>query len=344
MTGGDGDQRSPENPEEGVDPFEMTSEAMAISSGGRRPARTLVDPLNDADTVNKGVAPDDPNPNPGPAPARVCPSCRCKAEEGVRFCSQCGDSLATSAHAPLTAAGRCPQCAARPEQVTSSCGHCGNALHAMALVCIAADGTEGDSLAIVGVAILGRDADSDLPFPEDEYLSPRHARIDLEQGVAFVQDEGSLNGTFIRLRGPATVGPGDTIVVGRQLLRLEAVGRSEGRSKAEADGTQILGSPPPESDLVLVQLSMSGRVQDRYHLPSDGAVIGRDTGDVRFPRDRYVSGRHATLTPERGRFALNDLESSNGTWLRIRKRARLSVGDEIYLGSRVFRLKPFDSA
>jgi pSer/pThr/pTyr-binding forkhead associated (FHA) protein len=168
-------------------------------------------------------------------------------------------------------------------------------------------------------------------------MSPVHARLLVSGEGATLEDLQSLNGTFVRLRRPVAIGPGDTFVVGRQLLRLEAVGRTQA-STVGKDGTRLLGSPPPEGEFVLVQLSASGRVQDRYHLPAGGAAIGRELGDVRFPGDRYASGRHAQLAFVRGRATLTDVGSSNGTWLRVRKPTPLARGDEIYLGSQVFRL------
>jgi len=354
-----------------VDPFEATGEISPTPDDEvtdldvRLPAEFAEDAL--ADTVAAQVSPDDGSLEVGDASAAACPRCRFVSDPAARFCVRCGTDMGeppagkaaprtttdpappsadapvlpfTPPAAPVEGPGRCPSCDATIGDDGRSCAACGATLgDPVVLVAISPDGTEGERLApIRGRATLGREG-ADRSFPDDAYLSPVHARLTVsEQGVG-VEDLKSLNGTFVRLRRPSQIGPGDTFVVGRQLLRLETVGRAH-VSTLGKDGTRLLGSPPPEGDFVLVQLSASGRVQDRYHLPGAGVVLGRDHGDVRFPADRYVSGRHAKITISRGRATLTDLGSSNGTWLRVRKPSTMDEGDEIYLGSQVFRVVP----
>jgi pSer/pThr/pTyr-binding forkhead associated (FHA) protein len=209
----------------------------------------------------------------------------------------------------------------------------------MVLVVITPEGDEGERLTpVVGVAFLGRNEAVELPFPDDPYLSPSHVRLSVTQEAVFIEDQQTLNGTFMRLQQAVSIGPGDTFVVGRQLLRLEAVGQPASGESTSADGTRLLGSPPPSGGFVLVQLSANGRVQDRYHLPAGGGTIGRDAGEVRFPADRYVSGNHATVAIDKDKVTLLDMDSSNGTWVRLRRRTPLGAGDEIYVGSQVFRV------
>ena len=93
--------------------------------------------------------------------------------------------------------------------------------------------------------LVGRAADNDVVLDEAS-VSARHARIDLEAGVAFVTDLGSTNGTFLdgrRLTGSTELPAGSTLTLGRcaLLVQLEvAAGFDDvepGRSPAE-------GSPP----------------------------------------------------------------------------------------------------
>jgi pSer/pThr/pTyr-binding forkhead associated (FHA) protein len=52
-------------------------------------------------------------------------------------------------------------------------------------------------------------------------MSGRHARI-VRRGASFVlTDEGSRNGTFIRIKGEVELKPGDVILIGKQLFRFE---------------------------------------------------------------------------------------------------------------------------
>ena len=327
------------------------------------------DVLEDAETVTALVEPDvPPTSAPSARQASSCPKCRFVGDSGARFCVRCGADMRVSARpdpvewrtktpalvrtpspAPAlldleqqgpASVGDCPKCQERVTNASVHCLSCGETLgEMMVLVAITPDGAEGDSLTpVVGEATLGRADESHLSFVDDPYLSPKHCKLLVTSAAVYVEDCDSLNGTFIRLKQRVSIGPGDTLVVGRQLLRLEAVGRSAHGESTTDDGTRLLGSPSPPGEFVLVQLSGSGRVQDRYHLPSGGGVIGCDSGEVRFPGDRYVSGRHATLSFDKGKATLLDMDSSNGTWLRIRRRTPLEAGDELYVGSQVFRV------
>jgi len=59
-------------------------------------------------------------------------------------------------------------------------------------------------------------------FPDDPYLSAIHARIKLHENDYFLEDLGSRNGTFVRIRKCALVRDGDTLMIGKQLLRVLA--------------------------------------------------------------------------------------------------------------------------
>lgn len=52
---------------------------------------------------------------------------------------------------------------------------------------------------------------------EDPFASSRHARIELQSGVAILEDLGSTNGTYVngeRLEGPWSLRSGDQIAIG----------------------------------------------------------------------------------------------------------------------------------
>jgi pSer/pThr/pTyr-binding forkhead associated (FHA) protein len=59
-------------------------------------------------------------------------------------------------------------------------------------------------------------------FPDDPYLSTAHARVRLQDGQYFLEDLGSTNGTYARIRKRALARDGDTIMIGKQLLRVLA--------------------------------------------------------------------------------------------------------------------------
>jgi len=97
------------------------------------------------------------------------------------------------------------------------------------LVVIASDAlTPGDVYELDGAPLfLGRGANNDIPLPEDEFASARHARIEARRDGVFVEDMGSTNGTFvngIRLARERRLQQGDVVRVGETDLRYEEDG------------------------------------------------------------------------------------------------------------------------
>src|SRR5829696_5073400 len=90
--------------------------------------------------------------------------------------------------------------------------------------------------------------------------------------------------------------------------------------------------PPDDSSLVIHQGAGAGSEH-----PVDGELIlGREQGsaDVVIP-DPGVSRRHARVIPEDGTLIVEDLGSSNGTYVnghRIDGPVQLGAGDEVQLG------------
>ena len=71
---------------------------------------------------------------------------------------------------------------------------------------------------------VGRGANNDVPLPEDEYASARHARVEPRRDGVWVEDVGSTNGTFvngIRLTRERKLVPGDVLRVGETDLRYD---------------------------------------------------------------------------------------------------------------------------
>ena len=73
-----------------------------------------------------------------------------------------------------------------------------------------------------GTMKIGRDASCDIR-PDDSYLSQFHAKLYANDGVWYVEDLGSTNGTYLnqnRLTGPVEIHAGDTLRVGEITMEL----------------------------------------------------------------------------------------------------------------------------
>jgi predicted component of type VI protein secretion system len=92
------------------------------------------------------------------------------------------------------------------------------------------------------------------------------------------------------------------------------------------------------TDLIFVeQKPMEGREQKL----SPGATIGREGCDVNL-MDPEVSRRHAVLRDSGGALAIEDLGSTNGTYVNGSRLSAVQVlrdGDEVRLGNTVWRIR-----
>ncbi|MDW8282434.1 MAG: FHA domain-containing protein [Myxococcales bacterium] len=68
--------------------------------------------------------------------------------------------------------------------------------------------------------VLGRE-EGDITFPDDEFMSRRHAVLSRSGNRARLIDQNSSNGTYLRVRGDRELRPSDVLRMGDQLLRFE---------------------------------------------------------------------------------------------------------------------------
>lgn len=83
------------------------------------------------------------------------------------------------------------------------------------------DSGEEETYDITGsVFTIGR-SQGNITFPQDNYMSSCHARIIQKDQRFFLVDENSKNGVYKCIKGELVLKNGDTILVGRQVLRFE---------------------------------------------------------------------------------------------------------------------------
>jgi pSer/pThr/pTyr-binding forkhead associated (FHA) protein len=229
------------------------------------------------------------------------------------------------------------------------------------LVLIARDGGEGPSYSVAETTDIGR-TEGNIAINDDRYVSPRHARMIYRSGGYYLRDLGSSNGIFLRIPFSAdgaadanpeqTLGDQELFLVGQQVLRFEVVKHAEeGFGVASDNGTLLFGTPAAPRYARLSQRTVEGVVRDVFHLRKAETVIGRESGDIVFTDDPFLSRRHAVLRVHGAtggskgprRFTLADLGSSNGTFLQIREEVRLRAGDHFRIGQQLFRFD-LDSA
>lgn len=182
-----------------------------------------------------------------------CPQCAAAEAAGVKFCGQCGKPVAAPpvanpqpqvvAPAPVAAPPVAPPAAApaaaAPVQNAGTTCACGQILPADAKFCLRCGTPQGPSAPRLKVSwtgqnasgshthvfdgdlLIGKQGDCQVAIDQDGYISRRHARLYHVDGRIELEDLGSSNGTFIRVRRPVTVQPGDEILVGTSVVRVE---------------------------------------------------------------------------------------------------------------------------
>jgi hypothetical protein len=185
----------------------------------------------------------------------ICSVCQTINDQEWLFCQQCGQELTPKKQ---EASGRQGNVESREtvegldpaveEQWVSSCGSCGSEQAAGSLFCTMCGASMTGAVAVPGEAaaqakpevflelitdgrddsevyslefkevVLGR-VEGDVTFSHDGYMSGRHARVYERDGHYYLADENSRNGTFIRIDREVELKPGDTFLIGKQLLR-----------------------------------------------------------------------------------------------------------------------------
>lgn len=214
----------------------------------------------------------------------ICQQCSNPVPSGHKFCGTCGapvpdavKSAGTSYFSPVQDEAKARLVLVRGE-----------------------GGVEGLTYVVASDYIAGRD-EGEIVFPDDRFVSPRHASFRYEGETLHVYDEGSINGVFIRLRAPAVLRAGETFRAGEQLFRV--------------DGLVFTSREP-------------------------SCIIGREDSDLNFAVDIYMSRQHTrvSIQPD-GTFLIEDLESRNGTYTRIASSLALEDGDYLFLGRELLRVE-----
>jgi hypothetical protein len=140
-----------------------------------------------------------------------CQECGFQNPEAANYCSRCGALLAKSEPAAETTQ------TFSPEEVGQLAEHDELGLEGPALVVRAGGGRAGESFRPSGERTrIGRSPDCDI-FLDDVTVSRNHAVLVEQNGKFHVEDQGSLNGTFVNRRriDNAPLANGDELQIGK---------------------------------------------------------------------------------------------------------------------------------
>jgi pSer/pThr/pTyr-binding forkhead associated (FHA) protein len=202
------------------------------------------------------------------------------------------------------------------------------------------DGSWGKTVPIAKETIIGREG-ADLTYPLDTLLSPRHASVGFREGKLMLKDLNSQNGSFIRQRQDGELLPGDIFLLGRELFRFATQSLDDSAGTGSTEGTMMWNVPKLQKGPVsakLEHIKLNGEVVAEFKLDKPETTLGRTTGDLVFKDDPYMSGTHARVVAQPGRFVLQDLRSRNGVYRRVRTEVELVDGDEFFMGEQLFHV------
>ena len=215
---------------------------------------------------------------------------------------------------------------------------------------------------VTGTLGVGRGDDNEVLLLDD-HISRRHAQLELRNGVVWLRDYGSANGTFIngeRLRGGVRLFHGDEISF--DTLRFQLVGKGQDLTpvRRQQTATEIIRiasgaeyrmdtteiapidttSEPP---IVVPDSGQTGAFLLGVSEPISGftfrtrigvSLVGRDEACDVVIRDPTVSARHAEIVVRPESTTVTNLMATNGTRVNgdIIQSAELSDGDVLRVG------------
>jgi ABC-2 type transport system ATP-binding protein len=173
----------------------------------------------------------------------------------------------------------------------------------------------------------------------DVEVSTTHASFLVTADALAVKDLGSTNGTFVngeRVSGQHMLRAGDRIQLGATVLEVRAPAPPQADNRSIAPGLQLTRVRNiPRVPMLHFRTGQRAGSEIPVGVP---VVIGRDPGvaDVILDQDTEISRRHASFSPAGAGLTVQDLGSTNGTFVnaqRITEAVALQDGDMVQLGS-----------
>jgi uncharacterized membrane protein YdfJ with MMPL/SSD domain/pSer/pThr/pTyr-binding forkhead associated (FHA) protein len=194
--------------------------------------------------------------------------------------------------------------------------------------------------------VIGREAEGSGALSGDSQLSRRHARVTETAGRLVIEDLGSTNGTLVngrRIEAATELRNGDSVAVGGSTLEVDGI--REPQVTAARPAPDVTAARPRPGAVSPPSLKAVAGPAEGTVIPlaGDELVIGREAkGPGALSGDSELSRRHARVSETAGRLVIEDLGSTNGTFVngrRIEAPTDLSPRDTIELGATTLRVE-----
>jgi pSer/pThr/pTyr-binding forkhead associated (FHA) protein len=178
-------------------------------------------------------------------------------------------------------------------------------------------------------------------FPGLNTMAVKHMKLRYDRTGLVVEDLGSLNGVYLRITQPTPLEDGMRFRIGHQTIEFHEAGPYEMTPPLASDEGEEYCSRDLVPLAFLDMICPDGRPGLRFPITrSDPTIIGREgpSAHIALTGDQAVSGKHAQIRREDGRFLLEDLGSRNGTFVHILGAHALTSGDVLLAGRVLFRV------
>jgi predicted component of type VI protein secretion system len=200
------------------------------------------------------------------------------------------------------------------------------------LVQVRTDGRPGREFEISRQAVIGRSA-GDFTFPNDEYMQPVHARLMVDSGQLFLEPATDAD-SFFSLVGSYRLQAGDVVSVGSQVLEFREDEAALAAASRTGTGLGELNAMLHGAVAEFVSLNPDAR---RYPIHEQQTTWGRTKATYTFPTDTAMSRSHAMVYHRGEDFFIEDVGSTNGTFVMAREKTPIPPGVVLSIGGQ--RLK-----
>lgn len=197
---------------------------------------------------------------------------------------------------------------------------------------VRADGGAANEVPIVQSEVLLSGEAELLPENLPSSAHPGHevfARIRLQEDGLFIEAIDERDGIFRRIRSEEALLLPCELRMGSHRFLLEELETCE-RPRSQPE---CWGASPAPFRARLIDLLRNNLIGDVFVLREGANVVGREKGDiVCHPVDSFISGRHAQFDVMGNLILLRDLNSSNGTFVRVHGPYPIFDGDQFLMG------------
>lgn len=126
-------------------------------------------------------------------------------------------------------------------------------------------------------------------------------------------------------------------------VRVAAGNQRESHDDRDIPTAAVSTSSPDSQDFAKLVITAGPKAGTTIDLPVTGVTIGRSSGAGLQVSDDYTSTNHAKVSKQGSRWVIEDLGSTNGTFLsgkRVTVATEVTPGSTIRVGTTQFELRP----